>query len=656
MKTFLEQAIFTNVAPFGNLKLNFRKDEITVLTAINGKGKTTILSYIADAFHEIAKLGYERSFQEKENLFYRRSSHLNSLNQKEKLAVFIVFNIVKKADSLNTQSRAEKLSFFELRGQWTKQELVGQFRMDQSVANLISEELKTSSVVKRIIPNASEQLCFDVFKKNVLTYFPSYRYEQPGYLNDPYQASNKFNIQNDINGFLKNPIEVVSGLPAILNWLLDMTIDRLMQGTMGQPTGQSGRPISNINQSVSTTSTLAMFESLLNLTLKNKLQVERVVLAIGDRHSGETRLRIANRDTPENAPLYPSLLHVSSGEAALLSLFGEILRQADRLDLKTNSGIVLIDEVDKHLHIKLQKEVLPKLFEFFPNVQFIVSSHSPFLSMGLAETCPERSRLINLDKNGLSQELIQNELYTEVYDMMVSENERFKENFEILKVKVDQQSRPLIITEGKTDVIHLNKAKKVLNILDEFDFFEVPDKWGDDQLDKCLEALAKVGSTKTVIGIFDRDVPEKVKKIEAYDQPFKKYGKNVFGMCLPKIDRHGYGENISIEHYCPKNLLLKQNLRGNRLFLGEEFYLSGNSKDGEFQTKISQIRNKNQVNGVIDEKVFKSNDLEQISSIAMSKYDFARLIDSDSGFVGDFDFESFRPVFGGISKIINLEG
>lgn len=43
------------------------------------------------------------------------------------------------------------------------------------------------------------------------------------------------------------------------------------------------------------------------------------------------------------------------------------------------TGIVLIDEVDKHLHITLHFSILPKLFELFPNIQFIVSSHSPFL-------------------------------------------------------------------------------------------------------------------------------------------------------------------------------------------------------------------------------------------------------------------------------------
>lgn len=43
------------------------------------------------------------------------------------------------------------------------------------------------------------------------------------------------------------------------------------------------------------------------------------------------------------------------------------------------SGIAIIDEIDVHLHISLQKKVLPFLIKAFPKIQFIVSTHSPFV-------------------------------------------------------------------------------------------------------------------------------------------------------------------------------------------------------------------------------------------------------------------------------------
>ena len=42
-------------------------------------------------------------------------------------------------------------------------------------------------------------------------------------------------------------------------------------------------------------------------------------------------------------------------------------------------GIVLIDELETHLHIELQRKILPFLTTFFPRIQFIISTHSPYI-------------------------------------------------------------------------------------------------------------------------------------------------------------------------------------------------------------------------------------------------------------------------------------
>ncbi|GIF06730.1 AAA family ATPase [Actinoplanes siamensis] len=43
------------------------------------------------------------------------------------------------------------------------------------------------------------------------------------------------------------------------------------------------------------------------------------------------------------------------------------------------SGVVLIDEIDAHLHVSWQKRIGPWLREHFPNIQFIVTTHSPYI-------------------------------------------------------------------------------------------------------------------------------------------------------------------------------------------------------------------------------------------------------------------------------------
>ena len=47
--------------------------------------------------------------------------------------------------------------------------------------------------------------------------------------------------------------------------------------------------------------------------------------------------------------------------------------------LKDMTGIVMIDEVDLHLHASLQRSIIPRLRSALPNIQFIVSSHSPLI-------------------------------------------------------------------------------------------------------------------------------------------------------------------------------------------------------------------------------------------------------------------------------------
>ncbi|NES75085.1 MULTISPECIES: AAA family ATPase [Okeania] len=73
---------------------------------------------------------------------------------------------------------------------------------------------------------------------------------------------------------------------------------------------------------------------------------------------------------------------LSDGEKSLLTLVGDLARRLAIANpslgdpLKANS-VVLIDEIEQHLHPAWQREVIPKLTETFPNCQFIITTHSP---------------------------------------------------------------------------------------------------------------------------------------------------------------------------------------------------------------------------------------------------------------------------------------
>ncbi|MEG0579917.1 MAG: AAA family ATPase, partial [Niameybacter sp.] len=60
---------------------------------------------------------------------------------------------------------------------------------------------------------------------------------------------------------------------------------------------------------------------------------------------------------------------------------------------KKTPGIVLIDEIDLHLHPEWQRKVVGDFKRVFPEVQFVVTTHSPFIIQSL-----EEGELRNLDK------------------------------------------------------------------------------------------------------------------------------------------------------------------------------------------------------------------------------------------------------------------
>ncbi len=75
---------------------------------------------------------------------------------------------------------------------------------------------------------------------------------------------------------------------------------------------------------------------------------------------------------------------LSQGEKSLLALIGDIAHRLAILNpsLKNpleGEGVVLIDEVDLHLHPKWQQNLIDKLTKTFPNVQFILTTHSPHI-------------------------------------------------------------------------------------------------------------------------------------------------------------------------------------------------------------------------------------------------------------------------------------
>jgi predicted ATP-binding protein involved in virulence len=77
-----------------------------------------------------------------------------------------------------------------------------------------------------------------------------------------------------------------------------------------------------------------------------------------------------------------SVNQLSDGEKCMIALIGDLARRMAIANPTLENpllgtGVVLIDEIDLHLHPTWQRLVVPKFLEVFPNCQFIVSTHSP---------------------------------------------------------------------------------------------------------------------------------------------------------------------------------------------------------------------------------------------------------------------------------------
>lgn len=74
---------------------------------------------------------------------------------------------------------------------------------------------------------------------------------------------------------------------------------------------------------------------------------------------------------------------MSSGFSAIMDIVLDIMARMVKLKGRVFKfdlpGIVLIDEIETHLHLELQKKIMGIFTKLFPNIQFIVSTHSPFV-------------------------------------------------------------------------------------------------------------------------------------------------------------------------------------------------------------------------------------------------------------------------------------
>ena len=120
-------------------------------------------------------------------------------------------------------------------------------------------------------------------------------------------------------------------------------------------------------------------------------------------------------------------------------------------------GIVLIDELETHLHIELQRKILPFLTTFFPRIQFIISTHSPYIL-----TSVSNATIFDLEKkvtfNDMSNYSIDNvaEAYFDSEDYSIELEQKLSEYKSLLKKSDPTEEERIRRAELRTEFKNIN--------------------------------------------------------------------------------------------------------------------------------------------------------------------------------------------------------
>ena len=98
---------------------------------------------------------------------------------------------------------------------------------------------------------------------------------------------------------------------------------------------------------------------------------------------------------------------LSDGYQSLTSVILDFLSwkllNSDEFDLDSISGIVIIDEIEQHLHPRWQRSIIKSLSDKFPKIQFICSTHAPLCALGLADLETDSQLIKSSYVNGHSE-------------------------------------------------------------------------------------------------------------------------------------------------------------------------------------------------------------------------------------------------------------
>lgn len=690
---YIKEIDVENLGPLekANIKFSFNEDgtpKPLVLVGKNGSGKSTLISNIVDFFYEFSAKAYSniQIYDKNKNQF---SCFFKILSPKE---------ITVGKNYLYSHIRFdEEVEYRFVNGFIPEEKFIG-------IGGELNDLKKNNGYVSNKKVDTKQLIDEEIFVKKILmsqviAYFPPNRYEKPGWLHNSYYERMSYDyVSEDVHLSIseifrdeyKNPITVNCGENDLLHWILDVIVDsRLevdLQTNSKQITGFTfEKPENKKNFSISKNN----IQKILTIILGREVKFE-----LNPRSYQNSRFNIVR--AKDNYIISPSLSSLSSGQIALFKMFATIVKYADSYDVQRScdlsniKGIVVIDEIELHLHPSMQADILPKLIDLFPKVQFIITTHSPLFLLGMDKVLGKDSYdLIDLP----SATKISTETYSEfkaAFECYEKTEQFEKELQSVISTLNSNNNEPLLITEGQTDWVHLESAylalsnieenKDLFNYLENIRFFEYEAKeqshkisklglgvtghplhkveMGDNDLLKMCESISKLPRSSPLICIFDHDNTKIIDKV-MNNGSFKYWGNNVYSFSIPVPENRKDTPLISIEHYYSDDEIKTPQKKDNvecRLYMGNEFDERGRSKQGNKLCTNKSKCGTNKINILSrgKEEIVKSDLTDEADDVdySLSKSDFAWNIHNKEAGFNNFDFSNFIKIFEMIRDII----
>lgn len=479
----------TNYGPIEQLDISFPFDEQgrpkpVVLVGENGSGKSILLSHIVNGLVAAKGVAYDESPEVPLGWVYksRSSDYINSDHE-------YYFAKVDYGNDLQTTELLARRSKSSYPAVPAGMDIPDAIAVWEAMKPQENEAADAFGHYPPLAPSPHTATIKDEFANNCVVYFPADRFDDPAWLtNANLPAEPKYNHGRRIAGMTTRKVIASSMLRDVQDWILDVALSIAL---IGSPQSDQGQQALKAIQEIIT-----------------EVVGWRVTqLALGDR--GRRVIGISSTDGRQ----IRNIFQLSSGETGLLSLFLSILRDYDlceraQLNIPEVRGIVVVDEIDLHMHVKHQRDVLPRLMRMFPQVQFIVTTHSPLFVLGMSSVFGDDGFDLWRLPDG---EQIDPEEFSEFEDAYRSfaATRKYADETHAARELIDSATKPLVFVEGKSDIAYLSRAASLLGRTDVLDCVRLEDGNGVGSLTNVWKhfsgsPLADAVSQKVIL-LFDSD-------------------------------------------------------------------------------------------------------------------------------------------------------